>query len=206
MSSNLCCRLELVPHCEKKRSTSPPEVGCAVKHARWTIKQILRNIAEVCGKLRAIAGHCTPQSTTPPPDDAPQLTHVLPSHSTHRTRAPAPRQRRCTPRTRPRWHTTDACARQRPRARPRTTTAPGPSAARLPRRRAVRYRGRAFPPGSPPHPRAPGTPPEHTERPSALAKATAAGRTRDGQTFLHKQLRPLPAVEAAFLGLVRHLR
>ena len=33
LSSNLCCRFETVPHCEKKRSTSPPEVGCVIKNS-----------------------------------------------------------------------------------------------------------------------------------------------------------------------------
>ena len=33
LSSNLCCRFETVLHCEKKRSTSPPEVGCVIKNS-----------------------------------------------------------------------------------------------------------------------------------------------------------------------------
>ena len=33
LSSNLCCRFETVPTCEKKRSTSPPEVGCVIKNS-----------------------------------------------------------------------------------------------------------------------------------------------------------------------------
>ena len=38
LSSNLCCRFETVPHCEKKRSTSPPEVGCVIKNSTLSWK------------------------------------------------------------------------------------------------------------------------------------------------------------------------
>ena len=50
-ASNLCCRLEMVPHCEKKRSTSPPKAGC--NHARKVDKQ-----KAIGGKLRKVAGNC----------------------------------------------------------------------------------------------------------------------------------------------------
>ena len=32
LSSNLCYRLEIMPHREKKRSTPPLEVGCVIKN------------------------------------------------------------------------------------------------------------------------------------------------------------------------------
>ena len=38
LSSNLCYRFETVPHCEKKCSTSPPEVGCAIKNSTLSWK------------------------------------------------------------------------------------------------------------------------------------------------------------------------
>ena len=52
MSSNLCCRLKTVPHCEKKGSTSPPEVAVYSSMQGGQAKSNCTKITENCEKLR----------------------------------------------------------------------------------------------------------------------------------------------------------
>ena len=54
-ASNLSCRLGIVPHCEKRRSTSPPDVGCVMSTQGGRAKKHLR---KNCGKLQKMAGNC----------------------------------------------------------------------------------------------------------------------------------------------------
>ena len=86
LSSNLCCRFETVPHCEKKRSTSPPEVGCVIKNstlspfshlnssmaaftARVAGKHVRRAKQKNCGKIaEKLRKNCGKlRTSTPPP-------------------------------------------------------------------------------------------------------------------------------------------
>ena len=80
-SSNLCCRLETVPHCEKKRSTTPPEAGCVIKKHTLSWKVIVKKLHKIvgncdklrnCGKFRKIGNRNPP----PPPRLPPRGFHL----------------------------------------------------------------------------------------------------------------------------------
>ena len=93
-SSNLCCRFETVPHCEKKRSTSPPEVGCVIKNSTLSWKgEGARDCHHSCKAVRPFIStalqrmyklHCSAISRTsdrvPPDGGTRSNTHEMLSY------------------------------------------------------------------------------------------------------------------------------